>query len=137
MISPLELNDNELLEQIENCSLSPSFFTHEVQLRLAWILIRKFGLKLALVKNNQIKENYYITALKSNKFNATLTKAYVEILNYFMEKSSTNSFDKLLNEFPRLRYNFKNLVKTHYGYNILKEHRIEEPPSNRPILFTF
>ena len=49
----------------------------------------------------------------------------------------SNSFDKLLNEFPRLRYNFKNLVKTHYGYNILKEHRIEEPPSNRPILFTF
>ncbi len=137
MIAPIELNDNELLEQIENCALSPSFLTHEVLLRLTWILIRKYGLEKAIVKNNEIKEQYFIKALKSDKFNVTLTRAYTEILYHFMEKSSANDFDKLLQEFPRLRYSFKELVKTHYGYNILKEHRKEEPPLKRPILFTF
>lgn len=137
MNSPNELNDNDFLEQIENCSLSPELFTHETMLRLSWILIQKHGLDVAIVKNNNIKEKYYKTALKSDKFNKTLSRAYTEILYYFMKKSNTTNFDKLLREFPRLKFDFKELVKTHYGYNILKEHRNEEPKDFRPIIFSF
>lgn len=137
MIAPIELNDNEFVEKIENCTLSPRFLTHKALLRLTWILIQEFGLEKALVKNCELKEQYFKKALKSNKFNVTLTKAYSEIMHHFMEKSSANDFDKFLQEFPRLRYNFKELVKTHYGYNILKERRKEEAQSIRPILFTF
>ena len=54
-----------------------------------------------------------------------------------LDNNIIDNFYKLLNEFPRLKYNFKELVKTHYGYNILKEHRKEEPKALRPILFTF
>lgn len=138
MTSKTQLTDDQLLERIQDCTLDPSDFTHETLLRLTWILIQKFGLDVAIVKNKEIKENYFKTALRNDKFNITLTKAYTEILHHFMERSSTNDFEKLLREFPRLKYNFKNLVKTHYGYNILKEHRKEEPTENgRPILFTF
>lgn len=137
MITPDQLSDNELLEKIENCSLEPESFTHETMLRLAWILIQKHGLDVAIVKNNHIKEKYFKTALKSDKFNKTLSRAYVEILYYFMKKTNTNNFDKLLREFPRLRFDFQKLVKTHYGYNILKEHRTEEPKDFRPLLFSF
>jgi len=137
MTTPKEFSDNELLEQIENCSLSPELFTHETMLRLAWILIRKHGLEVAIVKNATIKERYFKIALKSDKFNKTLTRAYAEILYYFMTKSKTTDFDKLLREFPRLKFDFQKLVKTHYGYNILKEHRQEEPKDFRPILFSF
>jgi hypothetical protein len=139
MTQKINLTDDELLEKIDNCTLDPTDFTHETLLRLTWILIRKYGLNVAIHKNNEIKGNYYKKALKSNKFNATLTKAYTEILHHFMERSSTNSFEKLLREFPRLKYSFKNLVKTHYGYNILKEHRKETPETEtkKPILFTF
>lgn len=137
MITPDQLNDNELLEQIENCSLSPELFTHITMLRLAWILIQKHGLEVAIVKNNTLKERYFKTALKSDKFNKTLSRAYVEILYYFMNKTNTNNFDKLLREFPRLKFDFQKLVKTHYGYNILKEHRTEEPKDFKPLLFSF
>jgi hypothetical protein len=106
-------------------------------LRLTWILIQKYGLEKATVKNCKLKENYFKKTLGSDKFNVTLTKAYTEILHHFMEKSSSEDFDQLLQEFPRLRYSFNELVKTHYGYNILKEHRKEEPQLKRPILFTF
>ena len=58
-------------------------------------------------------------------------------MHHFMENYKAKTFEKLLKEFPRLQYNFKDLVKTHYGYNILKEHRKEEPNIQRPILFTF
>jgi len=137
MIESNELSDTELLQQIENCSLSPSFFTHEVLLRMSYILIKKYGLEVAIKKNCKIKENYYKNALHSDKFNYTLTRAYTEILYYFMQKNNKASFEKLLRDFPRLRYNFKNLVKTHYGYDILKEHRKEESHPAKPILFTF
>jgi len=133
-----KLTDKDLLYQIENCTFPAELFKHEVQLKLAWILINTYGLDLATHKNCKIKENYYVNSLHSDKFNLPLTKAYTEILHFFMEKSSTKDFDKLLREFPRLKHNFKNLVKTHYGYNILKEHRKEE--SLNPlgtILFTF
>lgn len=137
MTTQIQLNDSELLEHIENCTLDPTDFTHETLLRLTWILIRKYGLNIALLKNNEIKENYYKTVFKNDKFNATLTRAYTEILHHFMQQSSTNDFNKLLREFPRLKFNFNNLVKTHYGYNILKEHRKEDPENKRPFLFTF
>jgi hypothetical protein len=135
MTPETELSDNELLEQIENCTLDPTLFTHETLLRLTWILINKYGLNIAILKNNEIKSNYYKNALKSDKFNITLTKAYTEILHHFMQQSSTKDFNKLLREFPRLKYNFNNLVKTHYGYNILKEHRKEGPEPTKPFLF--
>ncbi|SDX29890.1 hypothetical protein SAMN05444411_104147 [Lutibacter oricola] len=130
------LSDRELLVQFENCSLPPEELTHEVMLKISWILIRKYGVKQAIVKNIELKQQFFIKAMNSDKFNKTLTKAYTEILHHFMELSATpNNFDKVIREFPRLKFNFQNLVKTHYGYNILKEHRKEEPKEKRPILF--
>ncbi len=137
MISTLNLSDKLLLEQIQDCTLEPALFNHEAMLRLSWILINKYGLDEAIIINNNIKEQYFIKALKSEKFNKTLTRAYTEIVQHFMDKTPTNDFDKLLKEFPRLKYDFKALVKTHYGYNILKEHRKEEPKRLKQILFTF
>jgi len=131
------LDENDLVNQIENCTLSPELFTHEAQLRLSWILINKYGLEIATLKNCKLKEQFYINALNSQKFNLPLTKAYTEILHFFMQKSATKDFDKLLREFPRLKYNFKELVKTHYGHDILKEHRKEEIRPLGTILFTF
>lgn len=130
-------SENELLKKVENCTLSPELFNHETQLRLSWVLINQYGLEIATLKNCKLKEQFYIKALNSNKFNLPLTKAYTEILHYFMGKSATKDFDKLLREFPRLKYDFKELVKTHYGYNILKEHRTEKIKPLGTILFTF
>ena len=137
MLSTLELNDDLLLEQIQDCTLNPDLFHHEAMLRLSWILINKYGLDEAIIINNNIKEQYFIKALKSDKFNKTLTRAYTEIVQHFMDKTTSNDFDKLLKEFPRLKFDFKALVKTHYGYNILKEHRRQEPKRLKQILFTF
>jgi len=137
MVLNTTLTDNDFLNEIVNCTLSPELFTHEAQLRLSWILINKYGLEVATLKNCKIKERYFIKALNNNKFNLPLTKAYTEILHFFMESSQSKDFEKLLREFPRLKFHFKNLVKTHYGYNILKEHRTKELDSLNPTLYSF
>ena len=137
MITTEELNERKLLEQFEDGTLNPILFTHEIQLRISWIYIHKYVVEKAISMFCDYKEQYYKNVLKNTKFNLPLSKAYVEILHFFMERSSVTNFEKLLREFPRLKFNFKKLVKTHYGYNILKEHRTEEPQTVRPILFTF
>ena len=58
-------------------------------------------METAIKKNCEIKENYFINALHSNKFNITLTKAYTEITRHFMENSSVKTFDKLLKEITK------------------------------------
>jgi hypothetical protein len=137
MNTVLNYTDEELLEEIKNCTLKPESFTHKTMLRLAWILIKKYGVDVAIIKNNNLKENYYKKALNSTKFNKPLTKAYVDILYFFMQKSKKSDFEKLLREFPRLIYNFKSLVKTHYGHDILKEDRKKDLKLfDRPVIFT-
>ena len=137
MMTPMEMNNIELLQHFEQGTLRPEDYNHEVMLRIAWILIQKYGIEVGTEKNCELKKAYFENVLKNDKFNLTLTKAYSEILYHFMQQSSAEDFDTLLLEFPRLRYSFKQLVKTHYGYDILKEHRKEEPKQARPILFTF
>lgn len=137
MITPMEMNNIELLDQFEKGTLNPAYYNHEVMLRIAWILIQKYGLEVGTKKNCELKKSYFENVLENDKFNLTLTKAYSEILYHFMQQSTSEDFDTLLLEFPRLKYSFKQLVKTHYGYDILKEHRKEEPKKGRPILFTF
>jgi len=137
MTTHTELSDKELLYQMENCTIDPDIVTHEVLLRLSWILIHKYGIDKAIVKNCEIKEQFFIKVLNSHKFNLPLTKAYTEILYYFMENSNAKTLDKLLREFPRLKYNFNDLVKLHYGVDSLKPHRTDDLKPKDTILFTF
>jgi len=62
MLTTNELSDKDLLEKVENCTLSPELFNHETQLRLSWILINKYGLEIATLKNCKIKEQFFIKA---------------------------------------------------------------------------
>ena len=57
MITTNEMSDKELLKEFENCSLDPNLVSHEVLLRISWILINKYGLETAITKNCEIKEN--------------------------------------------------------------------------------
>ncbi|WP_457615679.1 hypothetical protein [Lutibacter sp.] len=127
----------QLFKQFENCTLDAALFNQKTHLEITWYLIKNYDLEEATALNNSLTEKYYNSVLKLNH-NPKLTNAYTEIIHHFMSKSSSDSFDGFLREFPRLKYNFKRILETHYGYNILKEQRVEkEKPLNRPIFFTF
>ncbi len=131
------LTDRDLVEKIKNCTLEPEMFNHESMLRLTWILINEHGVEKATEKNIELKKNYFSNVLPDYKFHKELTIAYTEILYHFMKKTPSKDFEKLLQEFPRLRHNFKKLVKTHFGYDILKGYKLVEPEATQPIIFNF
>ena len=111
-------SDTEFLRQFESTILDPVLFNHEAHLRLAWLNIKRFGIETALIATcDQLLA--YVTKLGAkDKFNTTLTIAAIKAVYHFMLKSKTDNFKDFIEEFPRLRDNFKDLMAAHYGFDI-------------------
>ncbi|WP_299245254.1 hypothetical protein [uncultured Aquimarina sp.] len=123
MKTNINLNDSEFEKQFKNGNFDPSLFSHEAHLRLAWIHIHKYGVDAACKRiSNQIL-TYVVQLGAADKFNKTLTIAAVKTVNHFVLKSKSNSFEDFITEFPRLKYNFKDLLDSHYGFDIFNSEK--------------
>lgn len=113
--------DAEFERLFETGSLDPALFTHEAHIRLAWIHIHSYGLDKASYNIvNQLQD--YTKALGvADKFNLTLTIAALKVINHFTEKSSAESFDIFVAEFPRLNTHFSELLAQHYSGAIFSD----------------
>ena len=118
MENHFKLSDFDFEKMFNNCELNPSDFTHEAHLRLAWININEYGIDRA-EKNIQIRlQNYAEFVGAKDKYNTTLTLAAIKAVYHFMLKSKSDNFKDFIMEFPRLKYNFKDLMACHYGFDI-------------------
>ncbi len=114
-----KLPDYQLEVQFEQGTLPSKLFTHEAHLRLAWIHITKYGITKAILNLcTQIKD-YARLLGHEEKYNQTLTVASIKAVNHFIQKSVATSFQELISEFPKLKYGFKSLLETHYGFDII------------------
>lgn len=113
-----QLTDLEFERQFEACEMSSKLFSHEAHLRLAWIHISRYGIENA-VSNVQLQIKNYVKHVGAvDKYNATLTIAAVLVVNHFMLKSKAKNFKDFIKEFPRLTHNFRELINTHYGFDV-------------------
>ncbi|MFL1897256.1 hypothetical protein ACJRPK_16250 [Aquimarina sp. 2-A2] len=113
-----ELSDTQFLQQFSSCKLDPTLFTHEAHLRLAYLYIQRDGVTPAESIVSQQLQRYVQHLGASDKYNATLTQAAIKAVHHFIQKSTTNTFEGLLCEFPRLETNFKELMSCHYSFDI-------------------
>lgn len=121
------LNNIEFEEQFKTGVLNPEMFNHEAHLRLAWIQINKYGIERAQ-KNIQKQLLAYVDKFGARqKYNTTLTVAAIKAVYHFMLKSESDTFKDFIDEFPRLKHNFKDLMNVHYGIDIfnLEKAKIE------------
>ncbi|OFZ10777.1 MAG: hypothetical protein A3D92_03815 [Bacteroidetes bacterium RIFCSPHIGHO2_02_FULL_44_7] len=112
------LTDDELERQIGRCEFTPADFTHEVHVRLAWILIERYGIETAEKRIQELLLCFVDFAGAKDKYNTTLTVAAIRAVYHFWQKSNSNNFHDFIREFPRLKFNFKELLNTHYGFDI-------------------
>lgn len=113
-----ELTDKEFEDQFSLGILDPKLFNHEAHVRLAWIHINRYGEQTAI---NNISAQIKAFAAKlglHDKYNHTVTVAAIKVVHHFMNKSGSNSFNDFIQEFPRLKNNFRELLDTHYGIDI-------------------
>jgi len=116
-----DLTDRHFEMSFENATLDPKLFSHEAHLRLAWIHIKAYGIDVAIINvTSQLMK--YVTSLGANsKYNATVTVAAVMAVYHFMLKSGSDNFKDFIDEFPRLKSNFKELLGQHYGFDVFSD----------------
>ena len=118
MTSHFDLNDESFEQALESCSLDPALFSHEAHLRLAWLQIRKYGMEKAIDNITTILPAYVASLGAVGKFNHTITIAAIKAVHHFMKRSAASNFRDFIQENPRLRYNFRELLGYHYSENI-------------------
>ncbi len=121
-----QLTDAEFEMQFANATFDPAIFSHEAHLRLAWIHLDRYGLRQAEENICQQLVNFVTTLGASDKFNKTLTVAAIKAVHHFMQKSQSDNFADFIEKFPRLKYNFKELIGYHYGFDIFESVRAKQ-----------
>ena len=118
MESQYQLSDNELVTQFKNRTLNPKLFSHEAHLRLAWIHIKNHGIDNAIDTITHQLISFVSFLGENDKYNETVTIAAIRAVYHFMLKSKSHNFKDFIEEFPRLKYNFKELLEQHYNIDI-------------------
>ena len=114
----LQLSDKQFKTAFQNCQLAPKLFNHEAHLRLAWLLLKEYGLEKGMnVIQTQILA--FVDNLgATDKYNKTLTVAAVKAVHHFMGRSKAFNFTDFITEFPKLKHDFKGLMRQHYSFDI-------------------
>jgi hypothetical protein len=116
--SHLILTDEAFEMLFQTAKMDPVIFTHEAHLRLAWIHLRKYGIKQATV-NVATQLQHYVNALgASEKYHHTLTIAAVKMVDHFLRKSTSHTFAAFISEFRQLKTDFRALINQHYKTDI-------------------
>ena len=115
MTDHFQLSDAEFEEQFAAGAFPPKLFTHEAHLRLAWIHLRKYGLEQAIRNVTDQLQQFVQMVGAEGKFHMTLSVAAVKAVYHFMGRATSPDFRGLLEEFPALRDQFRELIDAHYG----------------------
>ena len=113
--SHLDLSDEQFEHMFQTASLDPVLFNHEAHLRLAWIHLKNYGLQNAIINITTQLRNFVLLLGAGEKYHHTLTVAAIKMVDHFMAKSDTDNFPDFINQFPRLKTNFKDLLGQHYS----------------------
>lgn len=121
-----QLTDAEFEQQFAHCTLDASLFSHEAHLRLAWIHLRQYGLQQATDNICRQLVAYTRSLGAESKYNKTLTVAAVKAVHHFMQRSEANDFRVFIAGFPRLKFNFKELMAAHYSTDIFSSEQAKK-----------
>ncbi len=111
-------SDFDFVAAFQQCTLLPGQFSHEAHLRLAWLYLGEFGLDITLERLQDDLKKYVDYWGASDKYNSTLTIASVRAVHHFRLKSKSHTFFEFISEFPRLKYEFKEVLGCHYTTDI-------------------
>ena len=109
------LDDKTFETQFANCTMDPGVFNHEAHIRLAWIHLRKYGREQAVHNICGQIARYDAVFGDGTKFHYTLTVAAIYIVDHHVTKSVATNFADFLEEYPRLRTHFREMIDAHYS----------------------
>ncbi len=123
MKTHFSLSDSEFLRHFHTGILEPSLFTHEAHLRLTWLYIKNFEIDVATNHLQTDLKKYVHHIGAGEKYNETLSVAAVKAVYHFFLKSEAKTFPDFIEEFPRLKNNFKGPLLQHYSIELMTSSR--------------
>ncbi|HQR05393.1 MAG TPA: hypothetical protein PLN21_01155 [Gemmatales bacterium] len=85
------MTDGEFLELFKGCTLSPSEWTHEAHIRLAWLMLSSSPYPMALDRIRQGISTYNDTVLKKTlAYHETITVAFTRLIAKGREQLPTH-----------------------------------------------
>ncbi|MFO0552483.1 MAG: hypothetical protein U0271_29105 [Polyangiaceae bacterium] len=99
MSTPL---DDSLVRAFEARTIDPATFHHREHLYVAWCYLRALPLEDALARYTRHLRALTAALGVPEKYHATMTWAYLIVLDQVMERSQSASFDELLAKHPAL-----------------------------------
>lgn len=108
-------SDGEFEQAFREGTFPPEAFSHEAHLRLAWLLLRRFGRDQALEQACDQIRAFTIRHGAFEKYHHTLTRAAVRLVWDGMQASQPRDFRGLLQACPTLTDGFRELLRTHYS----------------------
>ncbi len=79
---------------------------------------KKYGIDAACENICEQLFMYAKSKGKEERFNKTVSVAAVKAVHHFTKRSKSDDFKALIKEFPRLKYEFKSLLDSHYSFDI-------------------
>ncbi len=130
--------DLSYLDDFNKLLLRPDSFHHREHLRIAYVLICKYGVNEAHSRLRKgIKSFLNHAGVDSSKYHETLTYAWILAIYHFMNISEDSySFEEFITSNPILLD--KNIMNSHYSRSILMSEKAKQKfikPDREPIPF--
>jgi hypothetical protein len=111
-----ELNDATFLQQFLDHSLASEYFDHIGHLRMAWLMLDKYGLEGGAVKGSQAIKQYATSLGAAEKYHHTISIALFHLM-YF--RGLDESWQSFVDNQSDLVHNSLSVLKAHYSEALL------------------
>lgn len=110
-----EFSDEEFERAFREGTFPPEAFTHQAHLRLAWLHLKRYGKDRAVRQVCKQIRAFTIRNGAADKYHHTLTRAAVRLVWDCVQQSQAPDFKALLQAFPSLAGNFREMLLGHYS----------------------
>jgi len=111
----MPLDDETYLARFQARALGPEFFDHRGHLRMAWLHLRHFREEEAATRVCEGVRDLATRFGAPEKFNYTLTEAFMRIVARRMSGEEDVDFEAFLQRNPDLLTDAKGIVAQHYS----------------------
>ncbi len=110
-----DYSDEDFKQEFADLTLPPRIFNHTAHLRLAFLILQEYGIEDACVKMCQQIQAFDGHYGDGMKFHHTVTAAAVRTVAHFIRRVPQADFVSLIDTFPRLVSQFRELLLAHYS----------------------
>lgn len=111
--------DELLLSAFADLTLPPSVFNHRAHLRVAWLLIKKYGRDEAEIRMCRQLKRFAAHVGTANKYHCTLTAALMRLIAFAAQEHSMETWPIFLARNQALLHDMHSVVARHYSPELL------------------